>query len=438
MIDYRKSYLIGLLIGGGVLSDKTFTINLPYDKWGMNPHNMNTIAVDILTKISNKFQELYQVSVTYEIGNKRWTIKPIGVVNLQPLLADLVSLGLPTIGELINSVDLSVAKTKLKTIEAESFLSGIFDTRASLTESHRRFNDDAPVVSIEVPGSSKNFKFVVQLCSWLTYQGSVTDQVLYNHPCQHAPSDPSYKGWKKGFKIRFLVKSFLAKHSFAMQSKAFDVMKLEKRQEKNEQIACKDRKPQHISPVAIHDDIHSSDLPDEVRSCLFFHYHHVCAAMGCPHAPVKHIQELVDNHEKYISAFPRLAKGNEAEMSLKYQQIKDEYFADTPLLKNNQSVYEIINMDKYRKYIDLSQGIAYLFSPQLNGKRHTGSQKEIINSVLSQKVLLFFPQTLEGTPILLVNLQNDRAIIVSTVESEFNQKIVQEKVFVDKLKVIVK
>lgn len=89
-------------------------------------------------------------------------------------------------------------------ISVESFLSGIFDTRASLTLSHRRFNDDAPVVSVEIAAVRRTFKFVVQLCSWLTDLGSITDQILYNHPNQHSGSDPNYTGWKKGFKLGFL------------------------------------------------------------------------------------------------------------------------------------------------------------------------------------------------------------------------------------------
>ena len=180
--NHDKAYIIGLLVGGGTISENTFLINLPYDKWGMNPQNMNIIATDILTKICDKFRKYYDFSVTYEIGNKRWIIKPIGEINLQSLKNDLNELGLPFQNELINKADLSVTKTKLEGIQVEHFLSGIFDTRASLAKSHRRFNDDAPVVSIEIPGSSKNFKFVVQLCSWLTELGTITDQILYNHP----------------------------------------------------------------------------------------------------------------------------------------------------------------------------------------------------------------------------------------------------------------
>src|SRR5690606_38076882 len=143
--------------------------------------------------------------------------------DISSLKDDLEYLGLPIGGFLLSSADLSTAKSKLTGVNTASFLSGIFDTRASLTLTHRRFTDDAPLVSIEIPGCTRNFTLFVQLCSWLTDLGSITDQILYNPPNQLSASDPYYKNWKKGFKIRFLVRSFLAQYSFALQAKSIDV-----------------------------------------------------------------------------------------------------------------------------------------------------------------------------------------------------------------------
>ncbi len=426
-----------MFIGGGTISSNTFMINLPYDKWGMYPENMAVIATDILTKICKSFNAAYQFNVTYEIGNKRWIIKPIGEIDLQPLKNDLASLGLPTDGELINSVDLTMAKRKLKDIAVESFLSGIFDTRASLTKSHRRFSDGAPVVSIEVPGSSRNFRFVVQLCSWLTEHGTVTDQILYNHPCQHASADPSYKGWKKGFKIRFLVKSFLAKHSFAMQAKAFDVEKLKKNQEKKEQAPCSSRNPKHVSPIAIHSDIGSKTLPKEVRNHLFFHYHHICAVLGCPYAPNNAVMELVSRHRSLISVFPLLAKGETEEMSQKYMAIKKAYFNDSELSTFTLTVGQLLSHDQYRKYSDLEMGLAYLFSKQLKGKRHCGSKDIILDKFLHLDIKMTFAIQVDGSPLLMINPRNNRAVIVSSVECKLNQDALSKIIKIDNLKVMV-
>ncbi|MCP4458316.1 MAG: hypothetical protein GY816_09890 [Cytophagales bacterium] len=160
MLNHDKAYILGLLAGGGRLDKDNFIIELPFKKWGMDPHKMNDIAVDILTKISKKFKTEYSMNVGYEIGNSKWTIKPIKLDNYKLLQDDLKSLSLPTNGFLLNEADLTKSKKALTGIKAESFLSGIFDTRVSITLSHRRFNSDAPVVSIEVPGSTGNFKLL--------------------------------------------------------------------------------------------------------------------------------------------------------------------------------------------------------------------------------------------------------------------------------------
>jgi hypothetical protein len=435
--NHDKAYILGLLVGGGEFSDDTFIINFPFDKWGMHPRNMSSIATDIITKICDKFRNCYNFSVHYEYSNKRWIIKPIGVFDLQSLIADLVAFGLPTQNKLINSVDLTVIKDKLKGIQVEHFLSGIFDTRASLAESHRRFASDAPIVSLEVPGSSKNFTFVVQLCSWLTSLGTITDQILYNHPCQHSPADSDYTGWKKGFKIRFLAKSFLTNNSFGMQAKSFGVTKLEKSQTKDSQLPCRERKPTFKS-VSIHKDIASKDLPTQVRKKLFFHYHHICAVMGCPYAPIDEIKRGVLDYKQLISVFPKLSKGTLLDIAAKYNEIAVNYFNNNSLTTNSYSVRQILELVLYQSYSGLEIGIAYLCSPELKGKRHIGSKDLIIENALNDEITVLMPENIEGTPIMLSNKRNNRAIIISSVGSNFNRQIVEQKVEINGINVIVK
>lgn len=435
MINHDKAYVLGLLIGGGTISNGTFLIKLPFRKWGMNPEIMNKIAVDILTKICDKFQKNYSFPVSYEIGNSVWSINPIGTPDLSELINDLISLSLPTEGFLLDKADLTKSKNQLKGISTENFLSGIFDTRASLTKSHRRFTDEAPVVSLEIPGSTKNFQFVVQLCSWLTDLGSVTDQILYNHPCQHSSADPTYKGWKKGFKIRFLVKSFLAKHSFALQAKAFDIKNLEKYQEKDAQEPCHKRKIRKPSPVCIHSDINSSDLPKEVRNRLFFHYFHFCAVLGCKHAPINELKKVVESYPAYIFVLPRSEKGTKEEMERAFDSLKGKYFTEKELESKTYSVKQILEDEKLKDYLELEQGLAYLFSEKLNGKRHSGSKDAIINSNKNSKVLITKTKFAEGFPLLILNEENDRACVISSLKSELNQRLINEKIQKDELSI---
>ncbi len=427
-INHIKAYLLGLLVGGGKIDKDVFVIDLPFKKWGMEPKRMNIIAADILTKICQNFNNTYSFNVTYEIGNNKWLIKPIDGADISPLIEDLEFLKLPTGGFLLSTVDLTFAKTQLTGISVESFLSGIFDTRASLTLSHRRFNDDAPVVSVEIPGSTKNFKFVVQLCSWLTDLGSITDQILYNHPNQHSGSDPNYTGWKKGFKIRFLVKSFLAQHSFALQAKSIDVTKIQKQQKKEEQPPCYLRKLKQVSPVSVHSQQNSDELPGEVRNKIFFHYHHFCAVLGCPHAPVEEIAKLVKQRNALINFFPRLSKGTKDELTETITNIQLTSFPSKEISRYNYIVKNIIENEIFKSFSGLDQGIAYLFAPKLNGKRHIGSMAEIIENSLNNEVHILSIGNDFDSPILIINELNSRAFICSSVGNKLNQELIKKHI----------
>ncbi len=437
-INHTKAYILGLLVGSGKIDKNTFVIDLPFKKWGMDPKRMNIIATDILTKICQYFHSSYNFNVTYEIGNGKWLIMPIDNSDISSLKKDLEYLGLPIGGFLLSTVDLSIAKEKLSGINTASFLSGIFDTKASLTLSHRRFTNDAPVVSVEIPGSTRNFKFVVQLCSWLTDLGSITDQILYNHPNQHSASDPNYKGWKKGFKIRFLVRSFLAQYSFALQAKSIDVTKIEKYQKKEEQIPCILRKLRTPSPVSVHSDQNSEELPPEVRNKLFFHYHHFCATFGCPHAPVQEIEKLIKEKNKYINFFPRLSKGTKKDLLSKLKEIQAEYFSELKISTHKAKVSRLIESKEFEDFKGIDQGVAYLFTEVLNGKRHIGSMKDIINRHTNEVLTVQTIGDSFDSPLLITNPKNDRAFICSSVSNSLNQQLIKTNIKVENLTVNLK
>lgn len=428
MLNHNKTYIIGLLVGGGKLDKDSFIIELPFKKWGMEPSKMNVIAVDILQRIASLFNREYGLNVTYEIGNSKWFIKPIENQDYDNLKNDLKQLGLPSIGFLLNSADINIAKNRLKGITAESFLSGFFDTRASIALSHRRFNNEAPVVSIEIPGSTKNFQLVVQLCSWLTDLGSTTDQILYNHPNQHAKADPYYKGWKKGFKIRFLIQSFLATHSFALQAKAIDATKIKKSQKKDEQDSCPLRKIRQPSPLTVHNEMDSDSLPSEVQNKLYFHYFHYCASIGCKHAPLKEVERVVSEKKSLISFFPRLSKGSITEIDNHFRTIAKDYFPAIELQKKILSVESILSANRsFSKYYGIEQGLAFLLTDKLNGKRHSGPMENVLNDNLKTYLNIHTFENTVDEPILIINIVKNRAIICSNIASKTNQKLIEKR-----------
>lgn len=437
MITNDQSYILGLMVGGGTLSTDTFSIVLPLDKWGASPAHMGEIATDILTQMQKKFIEAYDVTVTYQILNKgHWKVLPTERFDISPIVKHLTLLGLPTSGQLISSCDLTTAKQKLHGLRAENFLSGIFDARASLTESHRRFFDEAPVVSIEVPGSTRNFNFVMQLCSWLTDLQSVTDQILYNHPCQHSSNDPTYVGWKKGFKIRFLAKSFISSHSFSMKAKAKDASRLQHRQKIEEQLPCNERTCR-TGPISIHREIDSADLPPEVRNKLFLHYHHICAALNCPYAPIESVRHLVRHAKEFISVFPLLSKGSYDEMLALHRAIICENFPDKELGSVTLSCSSAI--DKFQDfYPDIKTGLAYLFTERLKGKRHTGNQDDIIRKAARKAVDIKSLSDCDGAPLFVGRENINRGFVVSSVSGDANQAMLKKKISIHGIDINVK
>jgi hypothetical protein len=437
-LDYKRAYILGLLVGGGKIDKGGFVIEFPFKKWGLEAKRMSTIATDILTRIQKYYLDTYRIPVTYSIGNSKWIIRPIdGSVDISPIIADLSELGLPTGGFLLASADLEKARKELPGNSVESFLSGIFDTRASLTVSHRRFSSDAPVVSIEIPGSTQNFKVVVQICSWLTDLGSITDQILYNHPNQHSAWDPYYKSWKKGFKIRFLVKSFLSKHSFALEAKVFASAAIEKSQLRKEQIPCKLRALREVGPVSIHGDQNSEQLPDEVKNRVFFHYHHFCAVIECPHAPIGEIEKLVSKSYSLISFFPILTKGRKVILRKRYRKMLKEYFPKVVINKRRVKVGELISRLS-GAFSGLRLGVAYLFSSKLKGNRHIGPMEAILSRCVDRSIVIYSPDFDSNEPLMVMRPDKDRAFVCSSPLSLHNQELIADRISRSGMKVEVR
>lgn len=428
MITPEKAYVLGLLIGGGTITESTFVIVLPFDKWGARKDVGNLLVKDVFTRLRSIFLSAYEVEINYDLGNKgKWKLKPEGEFLLQPILDDLVSLGLPCVGFLLNTADLSSTKKYLKGLLAEKFVTGIFDARGSVTESHRRFVETSPVVSIEVPGKTMNFKFVVQLCSWLTELGSVTDQILYNHPCQHSPADPEYRGWKKGFKIRFLATSFISQNSFFLRSKVEHATVLSKRQKNSNQPSCPERIPR-TNTLSIHNDVGSTALPIEVRSKIFLHYLHICAAMGCQFAPQNAVLAMIPNAKNHISVFPLLSKGNFNNIKSFFLSLITTHFPSSSTTRSTDTCGNLRVFLSKNGYSDGDSGLAYLVSTKLNGKRHVGSKNMILEKNKHISLVLESISGVQGSPIFVGNSNNKRGVILSNPLGAANQQALRNKI----------
>lgn len=438
----ENCYLLGLILGGGEISDEAFSINLPFNKWGTDPDVAAQISRDLLTRIRPIFKKVYDLDVDYfRAGGGDWILRsltPITLAQIAKIKSDLQTLGLPTSGQLIIQADLQNARQLLSGPRAELLLSGVFDARASIAESHRRFTEDAPIVSIEIPGRGNNYRLVVQLCSWLTSLGSITDQILYNHPNQHSSKDPEYSNWRKGFKIRILAKSFLEKHSFAMRSFSMGATELALNQKIANQKPCIQREIESPGIKVIHKDINSPDLPIEVRNKMFLHYFHICAAMGCPFAPIEQVKTLVSNSEKYISTFPTLLKGEYSEVLGIYNKIAIDHFSTDAISSLNMKIDSVMSNFHGDGYGSLKLAVAYLVDDDLRGRRTSGKADDILTKHQNENIEIREFRAREGAPLFVANKKLKRAAIISSAVSEFNQKALANRIEIEGIDIHVK
>lgn len=209
-----------------------------------------------------------------------------------------------------------------------------------------------------------------------------------------------------------LVDSFVRDHSFLMVTKSDELPGLLKTQKVEEQVRCEDRILNHVKPVTVHEDLYSKDLPENVRGKLFFHYHHFCAVLGCPHAPIDEVKKLLKNSNKFVSVFPRLIKdfkvSDPVDFLIKYSFTRFKKNVKLVTLK-----YLLEGEGLERKYLEMENALAFLVSPQLHGKRHVGPKLSILNANQSKKVVLIQNELNDLNPICLVNPSNGRSVILS-------------------------
>jgi len=436
----QKTYVLGLLIAAGTIDERSFIINIPLNKWGIDPNQQAEISRNILTKIRRRFSDSYGISIDYEIGNNNsWRLFPLAhsETKIDLIKEDLQILGLPQVGILLSSTDLTSVSTLLTGSALEHFLVGIFDARASLTDSHRRFVDSAPIVSIEVPGKSMNFRFVIQLCALLTRMGSTTDQILFNHPNFHSSKDPDYKSWKKGFKIRLLAASFIDRYSFALSAKKIDAEELAGHQTAKAQTPCISRSISAGSRT-IHADQFDPTLPTEVRGKVFLHYHQVCAAMGCPYAPVANVKEMVKTAKNHISIWPLCTKGEIDEISKKFEQIRIQYFPGASTKSSSITVAKSLGIFTVDDYSESTGALAFLVAPSLNGKRPRGNMDLIISGSSSKLVTVI---EIDGCaqedkpPVLMINHELNRAVIISSITGKSNRKLIENDLIISGIEI---
>lgn len=302
----EKAYLMGLIVGGGVIRNNNLIIKLPFRLWGevvTNPQRAGQMATDILGHVRPLFSNVYNMAVSFTT-DPEWQINSIGGLTAN-LINDLQAFGINVRGEIIKTANISQLRNYLNNVLFKrNFIAGIADSKGSLNANHRRFDANYQIISFEF-AAANNYGIVFDICQILQEIGCYTDQLLWNHPNLHSSSDPYYSSWKKGFKVRVLIDSYVAAASFLFQAKLEGADEnLANQDTTHTPIRCDHKGIDEHSVKTIHMDEDSQWLPPNIRSLHFLHNKHICAVMGCPVAPVHELEQYVDRAEYWINPFP--------------------------------------------------------------------------------------------------------------------------------------
>lgn len=436
-----KAYLLGLMIGGGVFgnAEDVFRIRLPYKKWGSyleNPQRAGQISQDILRKVSPMFRAIYNISVQYEASQSIWEILCEG--NISPIRDDLRHYGIACDGEIRKNADIELLIQDLVDDNLKRrFVAGLADTIGSMAKSQRRFTDEHQILSFEIAGH--NFKFVCDLCRLLYSINCIPDQVNWNHPNIHCPSDPYYTQWSKGFKLRILLDQYAQFGAFAFRTKAESSNENRRLQrETHEAEKCEEREI-HVTPSTVHPDENDIRFPEVIRGGHYIHFRHFCTVLGCEHAPYEAVCSHFNELGTLVNPFPILTKDS-------YLRI-DEIICSEPLYSQrnytvmNVSVQSLLSLYQQNNGESLLYGdsrecgypiteilkaVAYIVANdnELNGKRPSGNYIALIERhlVVNDSLMVEFRKPDLLTPLVLVG--NGRGALIGAVNPRVYEKLI--------------
>lgn len=435
-LNTEKCYLLGLLVGGGIIKSDMLQIIMPYKKWGslkINPKRGGEIAEDILKRAKPLWKLHYDVDISYRIDGE-WKI--IFEKITPELKNDLQALSLIGSGDFRENADISVLEKALKNEGMiKAFIAGLVDTVGSLTLTHRRFTEDFQIVSLELKG--KNFQLVTSIVNLLSRINCVPDQILWNHPNQHSGHDRYYKSWKKGFKIRVALDDYVLKGSFVFEAKQLSAM--QNRNIQRRTVTTEGKILKIEGRTTVHSDEDSAWLPLSLRGLHFIHYMHLAAFLGA-HMPNNPFEKESFQYEKFICPFTVLTKGTSVDIK--------RIIADEEYLRKTKYSFVDSNINYFLQAFDANrsmlmfgksardgfpinyilQGIAYVIGAsirdrRIKGKRVLGNYVDLIKENLAhvQQLSIKIGVPNKGTCLLIQNSQF--AALIGYFNDDFNKKI---------------
>lgn len=292
------AYFLGLLIGGGTISEDTISIEFPYKGWDREDYRIPPEwFTDSVTKIVPLMRNLINANATPRCVTNHTTRYYIDISPIPNLLYEMLrEYGIRPLGQLRREASISKLVPKMNESCQRKFVSGLADVIGSCRPTHRHRTLESTIISFEIIGRNWNLPF--ELCQLLYGLKVPVDQILWHHPNMHAGANPKAY-WKKGHKVRVKAGDFV-KIGYGMECKRIGLENLLETEKKKRGTVsrgklCPNRRYNINRVKVVHQDENSSELPKEVRG-HFMHYTHICHALGCPHAPVSWLKEKMPRY----------------------------------------------------------------------------------------------------------------------------------------------
>jgi hypothetical protein len=438
-MNIDKAYLLGLIIGGGIFgeAEDVFKVRLPFKKWGSyieNPERAGKISNDIMKVVNPMFRNVYNLTVYFDTSGNVWNILCDG--DATDMKADLAYYGIPCVGELRASANISKLCTELVDDNLKRrFVAGLADSIGSMAKSQRRFSDDNQILSLEIKGF--NFEFVCELCRLLHSINCIPDQVNWNHPNIHCTNDPYYPSWNKGFKLRILLDQYAEFGAFAFRTKA-ESSKENRRLQQQIHVAqpCSEKRIA-VTPSCMHPAENDVRLPEQIRGGHYIHYQHFCAVLGCEHAAsdkiLSHFSRLgelvtpfaiqckdsIERIEAIIANDPLLARRNYTDIDMRISLLLGSFHS------NNDARLYATDYENGYPIKEVLQAIAYVIADEdeLFGKRPKGYMSVIEHHIQKTPLIsVRFRKPDLLTPLVIVG--KERAVLVGPVNPRVYEKLI--------------
>lgn len=339
-IDTDQAYTLGLIVGGGNIANNRLVINLPYRNWGslkINPERAGEISEYIINTLKPIWKNTYNTDISYKVDKNSWQI--FCEMN-NDLATKLKSVGLPMSGTIKEIADIKVLSDKLDNqIKIKRFIAGLTDTIGSLAKSHRHRIDANQIISFEFSG--KNFQLIADLVNLFSKINCYPDQILWNQPNFHSPTNRYYSTWRKGFKLRIRLCDYMLKGNFVSEAKRLSAEEnalLQNATERanGESLSLNGRKTLHI-------DEGSDWLPEKIRGQHFIHYSHLLYVLGGTVTPemISFLKDKLNEPEKLFTPFTILTKGTKQEIKGIIES--EEYLKRTSFKQINFSLNDFVD-----------------------------------------------------------------------------------------------